>query len=179
MRRSLALFAGLASLSACGAPHPPADGGDGGDGGEACVAAPVDLPDPANRDENCDGIDGDARRAVFVAPDGSDTAPGTREAPLATLGAALLAADRTGATQVLVAAGSYTETRSIALLDGIGIYGGYERAARWTRGARATDVNVPAYGVEARGLRGHTEVMRVRFVAADASSPAGSSIALR
>src|SRR5207302_3142626 len=55
------------------------------DGCEAtCNATAADDPDLAFVDENCDGIDGDVSRAIFVATDGMDTAAGTKEAPVAT-----------------------------------------------------------------------------------------------
>src|ERR1700710_2654047 len=37
----------------------------------------TDTPDMAFEDTNCDGVDGDLAEAVFVAPTGSDSNPGT------------------------------------------------------------------------------------------------------
>src|SRR5690349_7113153 len=70
-------------------------GGDGDTGGgdtgtsdtgdtPGCVAqAGPDLPDDNFADTNCDGVDGDAARAIFVATSGADTNPGTMEMPMA------------------------------------------------------------------------------------------------
>src|SRR5689334_15392316 len=48
-----------------------------------------DTPDDLYQDTNCDGIDGDAGRAIFVSPDGSDGDPGTMNQPMRTITAAL------------------------------------------------------------------------------------------
>src|SRR3954447_2389689 len=64
-----------------------------------------DTPDLGFADTNCDGIDGDAAGAVWVAPSGSDGAAGTLSAPLATIQAAV---DK-GARAVLVEGGTYKE----------------------------------------------------------------------
>src|SRR5262245_26058797 len=40
-----------------------------------------DLPDLKFVDSNCDGIDGNVARSIFVSTDGKDTNPGTREKP--------------------------------------------------------------------------------------------------
>src|SRR5262245_2933286 len=49
----------------------------------------ADEPDDAFLDTNCDGIDGDASRALFVAPGGDDSHPGTRSLPFQTIRRAL------------------------------------------------------------------------------------------
>src|SRR5204863_207955 len=65
-------------------------GGTGGAGGEifdasgpdgtGCGVA-LDIPDDQFVDSNCDGIDGDAAHAVFVATDGDDGSPGAAGSP--------------------------------------------------------------------------------------------------
>jgi hypothetical protein len=52
----------------------------------------ADLPDLAQLDSNCDGIDGTADAAVFVSPKGDDANPGTMAAPKATIEAAVATA---------------------------------------------------------------------------------------
>lgn len=52
----------------------------------------VDDPDDAFTDANGDGIDGMACGPIFVAPSGDDRNLGTIDAPMQTLGAAILAA---------------------------------------------------------------------------------------
>lgn len=87
-----------------------------------------DAPDLAFVDANCDGIDGDAARAVFVSPSGSDDASGTLTRPLRTLRAAVTTADAAG-KDVYAASGTYPE--ELRLASRVGVYGGY--APAWTR----------------------------------------------
>jgi len=91
-----------------------------------CECLPVagpDLPDPQGTDSDCDGIDGSLDQAVFVAKWGDDAAPGTFEQPKRSVQAGIDAADALGKRDVLVATGVYVE--SIALADGVDLYGGY------------------------------------------------------
>lgn len=100
----------------------------------ACsVTSTVDLPDDAFADANCDGLDGVASLAVFVAVDGSEDAPGTREAPVATVGRGLQRAVEQGKTQVYVSEGTYGGR--VTLVNGVSIYGAFSRAAGWARTA--------------------------------------------
>jgi hypothetical protein len=83
----------------------------------------VDKPDLSFEDTNCDGIDGDKAKAIFVALGGNDGNPGSVTSPKRTIAAAITAA--AGTKDVYVAAGdAYTET--INLVSNVGIYGGYE-----------------------------------------------------
>ena len=92
----------------------------------------TDLPDPNYIDSNCDGIDGDISRAVFVSPTGSNMNAGTRDAPYLTIGKALSVAAISGIKdQVLVDAGTYQE--QVFLVNGVSVAGGYERALGWQR----------------------------------------------
>ena len=90
-----------------------------------CECQPVEGPDLAGdgQDTNCDGVDGDVAWAIFVAKNGDDDAPGTREAPLLTIQAALQAAYESGMRDVYVASGVYSE--NVTLQEGIGLFGGY------------------------------------------------------
>ncbi|MGI4869561.1 MAG: glycine-rich protein [Janthinobacterium lividum] len=99
----------------------------------AYLGTAPDQPDDNFLDTNCDGIDGAADQAVFVALTGLDTNPGTRAAPLRTLAAAVALAAAQGKTQVLVSAGTYAGP--LPLSSGISVYGGYSAAANWTRAA--------------------------------------------
>ena len=82
-----------------------------------------DKPDVAFEDTNCDGIDGDLSKAIFVDGGGGlDTRSGAREFPKKTITNALAAAKAAG-KDVYVAAGTYAE--SLALEPNVGIYGGY------------------------------------------------------
>jgi len=73
-------------------------------------------------DENCDGIDGNAARALFV-DSSSSGGDGSREQPLATIAAALAAFDPARHDHILVAAGLYQE--QVVLRPGVRLYGGY------------------------------------------------------
>src|SRR5437588_3309299 len=53
-----------------------------------------DGPDLKFIDSNCDGIDGNVKHAIFVSSTtGNDSSPGTRAAPMRTLGAAVATAN--------------------------------------------------------------------------------------
>jgi hypothetical protein len=52
---------------------------------DECDPADEDLPDRFAIDSNCDGIDGDESRSVFVASYGDDLNDGSRYMPLLTL----------------------------------------------------------------------------------------------
>ncbi|CAN0553334.1 unnamed protein product, partial [Laminaria digitata] len=58
---------------------------DATNGCECTISDPTDAPDPQFQDTNCDGIDGDRLRAVFVAlpPVGDDANAGGAAAPVA------------------------------------------------------------------------------------------------
>ena len=96
----------------------------------------VDKPDLVFEDTNCDGIDGDERRAIFVSVDGDDAAAGTMTNPMRTVAAAVAAAEEAGA-DVYVTGGSYESEPAggVPLADGVGLYGGYESLT----GARSVD----------------------------------------
>ena len=84
----------------------------------------TDTPDLDFKDANCDGIDGDISDAVFVdALLGDDNAAGTHDAALASIQAGVARAVENDASMVLVAAGTYTGP--VAVVGGIGIFGGY------------------------------------------------------
>lgn len=87
-----------------------------------------------SKDSNCDGLDGDAARALFVDGfGGNDSNPGTKALPLKTLGAALasLAGTSSSVDQIYVSEGTYVE--SLTLVAGVSIYGGFKAADGWTR----------------------------------------------
>jgi hypothetical protein len=75
-----------------------------------------------NVDRDCDGVDGDADRALFVWS-GTDLSLGTRLHPYRTLAEALAVYNPNQHAHILVADGYYAET--IRLRAGVRIYGGY------------------------------------------------------
>ncbi|HRI68947.1 MAG TPA: hypothetical protein PK156_32175 [Polyangium sp.] len=97
-----------------------------------CQFVGPDLPDDSFADTNCDGVDGDASRAIFVAVTGSDANPGTRQQPMFTINGALSKAVQQGKTHLYVSAGIYDGR--VTLVNGISIYGGYNAQNNWSRG---------------------------------------------
>jgi hypothetical protein len=120
----------------------PASGGGGADDDQdgypnAVDCAPQDPtvhpgapdpPDPAFRDSNCDGIDGEASHAIFVSGLGSDSNPGTQSQPKQTLAAAVATA-AAQSKDVYVTLGDYHE--ALAVSNGVSVFGGYD--ASWNR----------------------------------------------
>ena len=90
-------------------------------GCECVFASATDLPD--GPDQNCDGIDGEVSNGIFVAKNGKDSNSGTIEAPVASIQAGIALAKSAGKRDVYVATGVYDE--SIALQQGVSVYGGY------------------------------------------------------
>jgi hypothetical protein len=94
-------------------------------GCECAFVSTTDHPDPQGVDANCDGIDGEVENAYFVAPTGSDTNPGTREAPFRTVQHGIDRAAADGKRDVLVAQGVYG--KNVRLRDRVHTYGGYSQ----------------------------------------------------
>ncbi|MDA0165928.1 hypothetical protein OM076_37025, partial [Solirubrobacter ginsenosidimutans] len=134
-----------------------------------------DKPDLAFEDTNCDGIDGDLNKAIFVDGGGGlDTRSGTRDFPKKTITNALAAAKAAG-KDVYVAAGTYAE--SLALEPNLGIYGGYTPnfAARST--TEPTTINGGPQAAMADGDAG--VVLQLLTFQGAAAGPGGSSYGLR
>jgi hypothetical protein len=159
---------------------PSAEGGAAGTTGEAstpprCVPTGEDEPDDHFEDTNCDGIDGDVARALFVAVDGDDSAVGTLEAPLATLQAAI---DRSKSEQkhVYVCNGAYEQAVTIQG-SGIRLYGGFDCEDGGRRIADRARIEskraIPLRVAAARDVI----VDRLAFVAPDATGLEESSVA--
>jgi hypothetical protein len=130
-----------------------------------------DEPDLAFVDSNCDGIDGDEARSIFVSPTGSDSAPGTKAAPKREVAAGVQAAG-TG-RNVLVAAGTYSRVQLTVAQTGVGIYGGYDPAG-WSRSpGLVTHIAGVSEGILATGVTG--VVLQLLSVQGSASGAAGRS----
>ncbi len=101
-----------------------------------CTPTGADVPDPSFVDANCDGIDGDAVAAVFVAAGfGADgPACGTHAAPCATVQTGIGRATALGKPHVYVAGGGYAGP--VELADGISLYGGFGQ--NFQRGVKAS-----------------------------------------
>jgi hypothetical protein len=139
---ALAVMLGCSTVFAGTAVAAPDHDGDGHGDDDCAPLDPavhpgaLDKPDLGFEDMNCDGIDGDESKAIFVALTGDDAAAGTRTNPMRTIAAAVAAAAAVGA-DVYIAAGSYESEPAggVPLADGVGLYGGYEPLT----GARSAD----------------------------------------
>jgi hypothetical protein len=93
----------------------------------------TDEPDLALEDLDCDGVDGAASDAFFVAKSGDDAGTGSKDIPFKTIQFAIDRAAAASPTRdVYVAGGVYTER--VVLASGVSVYGGYKPG-----GARAAD----------------------------------------
>jgi hypothetical protein len=154
-------------------------------GCECQFTSATDLPDDAGVDANCDGIDGQVSRGVFVSPAGSDTNPGTLAQPVKTVqrGIQIAAASSGVFDHVYVAGGVYQE--SVTLTGGVSLYGGYSANFRVHNpagnetaifGAAST---TPAPGaVNARALTSAVLVDGFTIVGHDGVTPGASSYAV-
>ena len=113
----------------------------------------VDLPDDMFRDANCDGIDGDRARAVFISNLGSDGNDGlTPETPVATVTRALNVATVASRSQVLFVTASYSVSTPVSLRSGISLYGGYSADFAARTDTRASLVSSDSVAVRAQSL---------------------------
>lgn len=131
------LCAVFGAVAACSGPSAPPGGEGGGGGGTTvapgglggepvrgetvtpptCEATDTDDPDADFIDSNCDGIDGDLERAVFVSPLGNNNDDGSRSRPVETLAKALqLAIDND--LDVYACSATYEENM---VLEGTGV----------------------------------------------------------
>jgi hypothetical protein len=106
--------------------HDGVDAGDCKPLDPAVAPGKPDKPDLAFEDTNCDGIDGDQSKAVFVSVLGDDAASGSKGNPKRTVTAGVAAAEAAG-KDVYIAGGTYqTEpVGGVPLADSVGLYGGY------------------------------------------------------
>ena len=146
----------------------------------------TDVPDAGFADSNCDGIDGDAALARFVAPDGADDGGcGSPAAPCHSVQQGIAQAAAAELRDVYVAGGTYSE--ALQLFAGVSVYGGFgsnwQRAPGLAAGATtvmlqgAADTVVPgqAVGVLADTITAPSTLADVTVVAPDASAPGRSS----
>jgi hypothetical protein len=92
-----------------------------------------DDPDENFIDSNCDGIDGNIEKSVFVDElNGNDENNGSMLDPVASVLKALNIAEEKGKKHILIAGGVYQET--VELKSGISIHGAYSGYPSWKRG---------------------------------------------
>lgn len=124
-----------------------------------CEDGAIDFPDDNNEDTNCDGIDGDAMRSIFVASYGDDQNPGSKMLPKRSINAGILAAKADDAKSwVLVENGLYQET--IILADGINVVGGYRFG--WKRDSKTyATIRGEKVAVEGKDIAADTLLMNL------------------
>ncbi|HTA89761.1 MAG TPA: hypothetical protein VK745_09310 [Polyangiaceae bacterium] len=156
-------------------------GGEAGADGESVTSAAcvpqggTDVPDDAFVDSNCDGIDGDKSAAIFASPDGDDKADGAFGAPVKSLAKAVELAASAGKA-VYACVGDFTDNVVIDT-KAVSIFGGYD-CKDWSRSnARPTVKPASGIALTVRNATGVT-VDRMSFVAATATDPSASSIAV-
>jgi hypothetical protein len=116
----------------------------------ACTkTSDIDLPDAAGIDSNCDGIDGDAARGVFVAQYGKASGLGTRNSPVQTIAQGLAKAVAGDKELLFVASGEYRE--QVVAVDGVSIYGGYSPDGLWERDPASFETIIVAETPDATG----------------------------
>jgi hypothetical protein len=174
----VALAAAALSVSGCSS-APAAPGALGGPSGSPTAAAPEggvqglpgEPPPPppaAKADELTEAY------GVFVAEKGSAEAPGTRAAPLASVGAAILQA-KLEKKSVFVCEGSYPE--ALVLESGVSIRGGLDCSGpEWKLTTRQSTVAAPTSpAVRAKGVVIPTRVDNLAIVAPNAAELAAGA----
>lgn len=136
----------------------------------ACTIVPgTDFPDDTFTDANCDGIDGDRARAIFVSTTGSDANDGlTSATPVGsfTRAFAVFAANPTR-VQILVVNGTYATSAELSLPSGVGIYGGYAAGFVARTDSRAQILASSPTAMRAQGLTSPTLIDRVNLTTAN------------
>jgi len=134
---------------------------------ECVFVSDTDEPDPEYRDTNCDGIDGDVRRGIFVDVNrGDDNNDGTQASPVASITKGIfLARNDPNRDQVYVKGGVYNGR--LVLRGGVSVFGGY--GERWIRNPAASPTTVRGdfIGVEVFRADG---VVRMEGFAIEAST---------
>ncbi len=158
------------------------DDGNLADGCEVdCPTAGMsDEPDDGFADTNCDGVDGDVARAIFVSRTrGSDGNDGfTPATPVSSLARALeVHMMNRSRVQILVESGTYTTSAQLRVPSGVGLYGGYpaDFVSRSNSRAQVSATSATALWVES--LTSATVIDRFTFTTQDRLGPGESTIA--
>jgi len=130
----------------------------------------ADKPDVNFQDTNCDGIDGDAAKAIFVDPViGLDSSSGARDFPVKTIAKAITLAKAQG-KDVYLRAAAYPETAN--LQSGVGLYGGYASGFAVRSNAEATTITGSPAAAVANNAQGVVLQMLSLTGAADSAGSA-------
>ncbi|MBZ0232901.1 MAG: hypothetical protein K8M05_11275, partial [Deltaproteobacteria bacterium] len=121
----------------------------------------TDDPDGMYQDANCDGIDGEVTRGIFVSVAGVDNAScgTTAQQPCATINYGIVRAVSTSRPNVYIQAGTYNEV--LRLVNGVRLWGGY--SSSWQRNSYSTAGHiVTVTGGLDNGVGGDSEYLTVR-----------------
>ncbi|MBM4388273.1 MAG: hypothetical protein FJ088_11075, partial [Deltaproteobacteria bacterium] len=121
---------------------------------ECTYQGPDDKPDPLFIDFNCDGIDGKISEAVFVAKDATDEDNniGNMNFPFKTIGKGIEFASKSDPKKsVYVSNGVYNE--QVNVIDGVSVYGGYNRELKWKRDTEKYESIIKWGGTEGLAIR--------------------------
>ena len=155
--------------------------GDPSNGCEyGCVPlSDTDEPDDTGLDANCDGIDGDAARAVFLSASGSDRNSGLNPGdPVRSLAKALDVANTTaGRNQVLVTLGSFTGS-GLTVSTPVSIYGGYSLTFAGRGATRSVFTSTSAVALTYSGIGDRTTLDRMTIQSANQTAPGAESVAV-
>jgi hypothetical protein len=153
----------------------------GGATGWSTCAPPsaTDDPDDGFVDSNCDGIDGDIARAIFVSGAGANTATCglVFTNPCQTIPFAIARASATGRPHVYVQSGTYAG--SLTMVNGISVFGGYD--FNWQRASHAEPGHIVTIaggvtGVRFNAITAPTTLDDVIVTSANATGVGASSI---
>ncbi|MDP9149453.1 MAG: DUF1565 domain-containing protein [Myxococcota bacterium] len=149
------------------------------DGGREAEVAPACDPTKSPHDEPCAV---DTAFGIFVSPAGSDTDPGSKSAPVRSIGRAMDLA-KTAGKRVYVCAGSYPEQLVVgSSRDGVNVYGALD-CATWSYSAASKVRVAPAlseYALAIQGLQTGVTFEDLEFDAQNAPAvvPGASSVAV-
>lgn len=149
---------------------------------ECTATSETDLPDEDTIDADCDGIDGEYARAVFVATFGKANASGTADDPMKTVQGGIDKAVELGKDHVYVAAGTYPG--QVEMASGVSVYGGYSGDGLWQRDLNAfetildNDTIGPSGEIRTvliHGVTGETVLADVTVTTGNNPTPGGST----
>ena len=151
----------------------------GATGWGTCQApSPNDDPDPTFADTNCDGLDGDRARAIFVSPAGVNTSTCGLDYndPCQTIQFGISRAVTTSRPHVYVQSGTYSGT--VTMANGVSVFGGYNfnwRRRPYSDAGHGVTIAGGVVGVRFNAITQPTWLDDLIVQSANATSSGGSS----
>ena len=141
----------------------------------------TDDPDVSFEDSNCDGIDGDRARAIFVAGGGANTAGCGLDFddPCQTIPFGIARAQAVGRPHVYVQSGTYNGT--LTMKDGISVFGGYDfnwRRRPFSEAGHTVTIEGGVIGVKLDAITAPTTLDNLIVHSANATGTGASSIGI-